>query len=320
LNGGLRTAKRPDLLVLDLADDADLEHVRDLSWKGTSRSPRPLFARSSEPRLLAAACDLVEGLCLVLDGAQLAAGQRDEALAVTRLSLDAGRALWLTLDITNSPPADRGAVVGAFMDLVRACHEERSHEGLLLSVRADDGAALVGSVRLLAARLAAAGLQPSLVLEAPPSADPLLSGAAALGSLLCDGIGDAVQAQSVPLAFDLLQGAGARLTRTDYVACPSCGRTLFDLQTTTDRIKTHTAHLKGVKIAIMGCVVNGPGEMADADFGYMGGSPGHVNLYVGKECVERAVPEEEADARLIALIKAHGRWRELGQEDEDQDN
>ncbi len=145
----------------------------------------------------------------------------------------------------------------------------------------------------------------------------MLPAAAALGSLLCDGLGDAVEAASVPLAFDLLQGAGARLTRTDYVACPSCGRTLFDLQSTTERIKERTSHLKGVKIAIMGCVVNGPGEMADADFGYMGGSPGQVNLYVGKECVERGVPEAQADERLVALIRAHGRWVEAGDDDDE---
>lgn len=145
----------------------------------------------------------------------------------------------------------------------------------------------------------------------------MLAGAAALGALLCDGLGDAVEAATVPLAFDLLQGAGARLTRTDYVACPSCGRTLFDLQTTTERIKARTSHLKGVKIAIMGCVVNGPGEMADADFGYMGGSPGQVNLYVGKECVERGVPEDQADQRLVDLIRAHGRWVEAGAGDDE---
>jgi (E)-4-hydroxy-3-methylbut-2-enyl-diphosphate synthase len=144
-----------------------------------------------------------------------------------------------------------------------------------------------------------------------------------LGSLLCDGIGDAVQARSgtggqaeVDFTFNVLQGAGTRLSKTDYVACPSCGRTLFDLQSTTDRIKATTSHLVGVKIAIMGCVVNGPGEMADADFGYVGGSPGHVNLYVGKTCVERSVPAEVADQRLIALIKEHGRWREPELDDE----
>jgi (E)-4-hydroxy-3-methylbut-2-enyl-diphosphate synthase len=138
--------------------------------------------------------------------------------------------------------------------------------------------------------------------------------AIALGALLCDGIGDAVLIDgledSTVLTFNILQAAGTRITKTDYVACPSCGRTLFDLQETTERIKERTSHLVGVRLAIMGCIVNGPGEMADADFGYVGGAPGQVNLYVGKECVEKGVPAEEADARLVELIKAHGKWVE----------
>ena len=137
-----------------------------------------------------------------------------------------------------------------------------------------------------------------------------------LGSLLCDGIGDSVEiAAGVPeqaeeLAFNILQASGARLSRTDYVACPGCGRTLFDLESTTNRIKAKTAHLPGVRLAVMGCIVNGPGEMADADFGYVGSAPGKVNLYVGKEQVARGVPTDEADERLIELIKAHGKWIE----------
>jgi (E)-4-hydroxy-3-methylbut-2-enyl-diphosphate synthase len=118
------------------------------------------------------------------------------------------------------------------------------------------------------------------------------------------------QEEAVRLAFNILQAAGVRITKTEYVACPGCGRTLFELQPTTDRIKARTGHLVGVKIAVMGCIVNGPGEMADADFGYVGGAPGRVNLYVGKECVERNVPQAEADDRLIALIKSYGRWIE----------
>jgi (E)-4-hydroxy-3-methylbut-2-enyl-diphosphate synthase len=110
------------------------------------------------------------------------------------------------------------------------------------------------------------------------------------------------------LLFNVLQAAGVRITKTEFVSCPSCGRTLFDLQSTTERIAARTSHLKGVKIAIMGCVVNGPGEMADADFGYVGGSPGNVNLYVGKEVVEKAVPEADADARLVDLIRRQGKW------------
>ena len=143
----------------------------------------------------------------------------------------------------------------------------------------------------------------------------LLRSATVLGSLLCDGLGDSV-GLAAPLAeddrrrllFGILQAASVRITKTEFVSCPSCGRTLFDLQSTTERIRARTEHLKGVKIAIMGCVVNGPGEMADADFGYVGGSPGRVNLYVGKEVVEKGVPEAEADERLEALIRGRGNW------------
>ena len=116
--------------------------------------------------------------------------------------------------------------------------------------------------------------------------------------------------QSLRLAFNILQAAGARIFKTDYVACPSCGRTLFDLQSTTAKIKASTLHLKGVKIAIMGCIVNGPGEMADADFGYVGGAPGKVNLYVGKTPVKFNIPEAEAVDRLKDLIREHGKWVE----------
>ena len=145
----------------------------------------------------------------------------------------------------------------------------------------------------------------------------LLDAAFVTGGLLCDGLGDlvSIETESDPvrattLAYNVLQGAGARSSKTEFVACPSCGRTLFDLQTTTQRIRAQTGHLKGVKIAIMGCIVNGPGEMADADFGYVGGAPGKINLYVGKTCVQYNLPQADADARLIALIKEHGKWVE----------
>ena len=145
----------------------------------------------------------------------------------------------------------------------------------------------------------------------------LLLAATNIGSLLCDGIGDAVLIQGEPapgqalrLSYNILQAAGSRIFKTDYVACPSCGRTLFNLQTTTAKIKAATSHLKGVKIAIMGCIVNGPGEMADADFGYVGGAPGKVNLYVGKTAVKFNIPEAEAVERLKDLIREHGKWVE----------
>ena len=136
-----------------------------------------------------------------------------------------------------------------------------------------------------------------------------------LGALLCDGFGDSIQIDSdaapdeaVRLSYTVLQAARLRMSKTEFISCPSCGRTLFNLQTTTERIKSRMSHLKDVKIAIMGCIVNGPGEMADADFGYVGSGPGKISLYVGKECVERNIPAGEAEERLIQLIKDHGKW------------
>jgi len=155
-----------------------------------------------------------------------------------------------------------------------------------------------------------------------PSDDPekdfqgtLLTAARNIGSLLCDGIGDAViiqgehaPGQSLRLAYNVLQAAGTRIFKTDYVACPSCGRTLFNLQETTQKIREATGHLKGVRIAVMGCIVNGPGEMADADFGYVGGAPGKINLYINKTAVKFNLPEEEAVEKLVDLIKENNKW------------
>jgi (E)-4-hydroxy-3-methylbut-2-enyl-diphosphate synthase len=145
----------------------------------------------------------------------------------------------------------------------------------------------------------------------------LLRASVVVGALLADGIGDAILirgeaggGQSLRLAYNILQAAGCRSFKTDYVACPSCGRTLFNLQTVTARIKARTEHLKGVKIAIMGCIVNGPGEMADADFGYVGGAPGKINLYIGKQAIKFNIPEAEAVERLVDLIKEHNKWVE----------
>lgn len=111
-------------------------------------------------------------------------------------------------------------------------------------------------------------------------------------------------------AFSILQATRTRISKTEYISCPSCGRTLFDLQETTARIREVTNHLKGVKIAIMGCIVNGPGEMADADFGYVGSGVGKITLYKGKEIVKRNVESEVAVDELINILKEHGAWVE----------
>lgn len=163
---------------------------------------------------------------------------------------------------------------------------------------------------------ARAGETPALLYPLEPKI-ALLRASVVIGALLADGIGDAILVrgeagggQSLRLAYNILQAAGCRSFKTDYVACPSCGRTLFNLQTVTARIKARTEHLKGVKIAIMGCIVNGPGEMADADFGYVGGAPNKINLYVGKTPIKFNIPEAEAVERLVDLIKEHNKWVE----------
>ena len=142
-----------------------------------------------------------------------------------------------------------------------------------------------------------------------------MAGGVNMGSLLCDGVGNAVlvrreadAAKAAYLGFNILQAAGVRLSKTEYVSCPSCGRTHYNIQEAAARIRQATGHLKGVKIAIMGCIVNGPGEMSDADFGYVGGAPNKINLYVGHTPVGMNIPQEEAVEHLVELIKSHGRW------------
>jgi (E)-4-hydroxy-3-methylbut-2-enyl-diphosphate synthase len=195
----------------------------------------------------------------------------------------------------------------------------------LITVKDGNPLPAIAAFRLLAAQLKRLGRNNPILLKdslafGPAPLEPkiaLLRAAAVIGALLADGIGDAIlvrgeagAGQSLRLAYNILQAAGCRSFKTDYVACPSCGRTLFNLQTVTGRIKARTEHLKGVKIAIMGCIVNGPGEMADADFGYVGGAPGKINLYVGKTAVKFNIPEAEAVDRLVDLIREHGKWAE----------
>jgi len=145
----------------------------------------------------------------------------------------------------------------------------------------------------------------------------MLHSATDLGGLLIDGFGDGIWITSThnprqvnSLSFGILQAARTRISKTEYISCPSCGRTLFDLQETTAKIRTRTDHLKGIKIGIMGCIVNGPGEMADADYGYVGSGPGKITLYKGKEVVKKSVPTDQAVDELIALIKENGDWVE----------
>lgn len=171
-------------------------------------------------------------------------------------------------------------------------------------------------------RLAGAGLHLPVIIRRDygdaDAEDVRLKASVDMGALLIDGLGNGLMlvAPRIPgtetrrTAFGILQAARARISKTEYISCPSCGRTLYDLQATIARVKAATSHLVGLKIGIMGCIVNGPGEMADADYGYVGAGVGRISLYKGKECVLRNIPESEAVEKLVALIKENGDWRE----------
>jgi len=241
---------------------------------------------------------------------------RDVAALAAAVAASEERALLLERPLSGHLGADVAALVAGARVAVDA-----GLDGVAVGLVHGAGEGLLPppAVRALVGALAAAGLDLPIVLTARAAAegdDGLLDAATEGGALLVDGVGDALRVEgpgperAVALAYGILQGARRRTTQTEYISCPGCGRTLFELEPVTARIKAKTAHLKGVKIAVMGCIVNGPGEMADADFGYVGWKPGKVNLYVGKECVVREVPEDEAPDRLVELIKQHGRWNE----------
>lgn len=143
-----------------------------------------------------------------------------------------------------------------------------------------------------------------------------IKAAADFGAIMLNGAADGISINSqaglpvTNLALGILQATRSRISKTEFISCPSCGRTLFDLQSTLKAVKSATAHLKGLKIGVMGCIVNGPGEMADADYGYVGAGPGRISLYRRRECIVKNIPQEEAIERLVNLIKENGDWKE----------
>ncbi|NTV02648.1 MAG: (E)-4-hydroxy-3-methylbut-2-enyl-diphosphate synthase [Chlorobiaceae bacterium] len=188
----------------------------------------------------------------------------------------------------------------------------------LLSVVSSQG---LFATRRLVLELSKAGLDIPVVVRyrdrGGDRSGVLIDSAVQSGTLFCDGIGDLVAIETglkaeeeVGLAFNILQAARVRMSKTEFISCPGCGRTYFELEKTTALIKQRVSHLKGLKIGIMGCIVNGPGEMADADFGYVGSGKGRVSLYVGRDCVVENMPEAQALERLIELIRQNGKWME----------
>ncbi len=180
----------------------------------------------------------------------------------------------------------------------------------------------IGDVRAQIDALGAQDKRPVIIRLAYPASMNLeevsLAAATDFGALLLEGYRDGIWLEAPGLseeerrsiAMTILQATRTRITKTEFIACPGCGRTLFDLQSILGRIKAACSHLTGLKIGVMGCIVNGPGEMADADYGYVGAAAGHVSLYKGKECVAKNIPEAEALPRLIELIKANGDWKD----------
>lgn len=205
------------------------------------------------------------------------------------------------------------------MEFAQVCRAHDFHQ-LVFSMKASDVKVMVQSTRRLVALMQAAGMDYPIHLGVTEAGDALqgrLKSAAGIGALLIDGIGDTIRVSltedpvaEIPVAYGILQAVGARITEAEYIACPSCGRTQYDIQDALQRIKAETQHLKGIKIGVMGCIVNGPGEMADADYGYVGSGAGRITLYKGKDIVRRNIDQQHAVAELINLIKENGDWIE----------
>ena len=209
-------------------------------------------------------------------------------------------------------------IVESCMEFLRICEREK-FPNVVVSIKASNTVVMVESVRLLCKEMQKEGMDYPLhlgVTEAGEGEDGRLKSAVGIGSLLIDGIGDTIRVSlseepecEIPVAQSILQAARVQMCKTEFISCPGCGRTLYDLQDTIRRIKAAIgekakadARYKTLKIGIMGCIVNGPGEMADADYGYVGAARGKVSLYKNKECIEKNVPESEAVERLIAFI------------------
>jgi (E)-4-hydroxy-3-methylbut-2-enyl-diphosphate synthase len=210
-------------------------------------------------------------------------------------------------------------MVESAMEYLRICRAH-NYNNLVISLKASRVPIMIQANRLMAKRMDDEGMEYPLhlgVTEAGDGEYARVKSTAGIATLLAEGIGDTIRVSlaedpinELPVCYEILQGLGLRRTQVEFIACPSCGRTKFDLPIVFGQVKEATRHLVGLNIAIMGCIVNGPGEMADADYGYVGKGGGVIALYRGREVVKASVPQEEGVAELISLIKADGRWVE----------
>ena len=207
-------------------------------------------------------------------------------------------------------------MVESALEFIRIC-ESLEFRNIVISLKASRVPVMLAAYRLMVQRMDALGMDYPLhlgVTEAGDGEYGRIKSTAGIGTLLAEGIGDTIRVslteapeKEIPVCYSILQALGLRKTMVEYVACPSCGRTLFNLEEVLHRVREATNHLTGLDIAVMGCIVNGPGEMADADYGYVGKQPGYISLYRGREEVKK-VPESQGVEELIQLIKLDGRW------------
>ncbi len=329
---GKPDAPRCEIIQLTLTDPSELTALQELKHLLRQRMlfvPLSIEVKANLP-LAIQAIPFASKLNVTPTPTKEEKAWKEEVLSLLNATRDAQIPLQWNLYLEAIPPHLVHTYGETLEGLVMTAKElitlgqEAQHQDILFAL---DLPEIVAANRLLVAEMHRLGVDYPVLLKTPPlmAYDALLQSSVQLGALLCDGIGDGIQLRSdlspaglVRLSYNILQGARLRISKTEFISCPSCGRTLFDLQSTTERIKSKTGHLKGVKIAVMGCIVNGPGEMADADFGYVGTGPQKISLYVGKECVERNIPTHLADAKLIELIKAHGKWVDPEPSDQEQ--
>lgn len=210
-------------------------------------------------------------------------------------------------------------MVESAMEYLRIC-EAHGFKNIVISMKASRVPVLLAANRLLAASLAKEGMDYPIHLGVTEAGDGMyarIKSSIGIGTLLAEGIGDTIRVSlaedpvnEIEVCYDILQSLGLRKTKVEYIACPSCGRTKFDLPTVLNEVRDATKHLVGLDIAVMGCIVNGPGEMADADYGYVGRGPGKIALYRGHELVKNDIPSERGVEELIGLLKADGVWQE----------
>jgi (E)-4-hydroxy-3-methylbut-2-enyl-diphosphate synthase len=210
-------------------------------------------------------------------------------------------------------------MVQSALEFIEIC-ERNGFKNLVVSLKASRVPVMVQANRLMVQRMQERGMSYPLhlgVTEAGDGQYARIKSTAGIGTLLTEGIGDTIRVSlaedpihEIPVCYEILQAVGLRRTKTEFIACPGCGRTKFDLPTVLNEVRDATGHLKGLNIAVMGCIVNGPGEMADADYGYVGKGEGLISLYRGREIVKNMVPADRGVAELVALLKADGAWEE----------